>query len=161
MRKEVKSQTKMGCRIDLVWKALAKDVKLLLPILAPNLVKDVQLIQGDGGLGTVYLFNFGPDVGRVRYQKEKISEYNESVHRLGFEVIEGGHLLLGFSHYETIFQLTSSSDRDDETLIDFTVTYESSSQSQSQDHDDDVFTSNTISSTLAFLKILENYLLSS
>lgn len=86
----------------------------------------------------------------MTYQKEKISELDESLHRIALEVIEGGHLNLGFSYYNTIFQLTATGEV--ETLIDVTVAYESETE-------DDALPSKTTSSTLAFIKNLENYLL--
>lgn len=60
MIKEVKTQAKIGVGLDLLWKALVKDLKFTIPDMIPNLVKDADVIEGDGGLGTVYLFNFGP-----------------------------------------------------------------------------------------------------
>ena len=89
-------------------------------------------------------------VKTMTYQKEKISELNESIHRIALEVVEGGHLNLGFSHYKTIFQLTAT--RDQDTLIDVTVAYEI-------DAEDDSLPSKTVSSMLAYIKQLENFLL--
>lgn len=58
--KEVKTHATVGVGIDALWKALAKDLTFVIPKIIPNLVKSVQLIEGDGGIGTVFLFNFGP-----------------------------------------------------------------------------------------------------
>ena len=60
MIKEVKTQVNVGVGVDVLWKALAKDLKDILPKMMPNLVKDAEMLEGDGGLGTIYLFNFGP-----------------------------------------------------------------------------------------------------
>ncbi|KAL9444170.1 hypothetical protein AB3S75_017368 [Citrus x aurantiifolia] len=62
MKKEVKSQAKVCVGAGALWKALAKDLRFVIPIIIPNLVKQVQFIEGDGGLGTVLLFNFRFDV---------------------------------------------------------------------------------------------------
>lgn len=59
MKKEVKSQTKVCVGVGALRKALAKVVRFVIPIIIPNLVKQVQVIEGDGGPGTVLLFNFG------------------------------------------------------------------------------------------------------
>ncbi|XP_015583566.1 phytohormone-binding protein [Ricinus communis] len=149
MVKEVKTQAKIGVGVDILWKALAKNLKFIIPKMIPNLVKDAEVIEGDGGLGTVYLFNFGPDIKTMTYQKEKISELDDSLHRIALQVIEGGHLNLGFSYYNTIFQLTAIGEG--ETLIDVTVAYES-------EIEDDTMPSKTKSSTLAYISSLENYL---
>lgn len=60
MIKEVKTQASVGVGLDILWKVLAKDLKAILPKIIPNLVKDADMIEGDGGIGTVYLFRFGP-----------------------------------------------------------------------------------------------------
>jgi len=150
MRKESKTQVKVGVGIEAFWRALSKDLASILPKAIPNLVKDVQVIEGNGGLGTVMLLNFGSDVANLRYQKEKIVEFEESLHRFGLQVIEGGHLNFGFSSYKTIFQLTSSGDS--ETIVDFEVVYETQAEESHMPHQ-------TTKSTLTFIKCLENYLL--
>ena len=59
MAKEAKAQVKVRVGIEAMSKALAKDPRFVLPRIMPNVVKDVQVIEGDGSLGTVFLFNFG------------------------------------------------------------------------------------------------------
>ena len=59
MAKEAKAQVKVRVGIEAMSKALAKDLRFVLPRIMPNVVKDVQVIEGDGSLGTVFLFNFG------------------------------------------------------------------------------------------------------
>lgn len=86
----------------------------------------------------------------MTYQKERVTEFDEFVHRIGLEVIEGGHLNHGFSHYKTTFQLTSTGEQ--ETLIDVTISYESQVE-------EDTIPSNSASSTLVFIKHMENYLM--
>ena len=49
-------------------------------------------------------------------------DLDESLHQIGMQVVEGGHLNLGFSSYKTIFQLTANDDS--ETLINAKVVYE-------------------------------------
>lgn len=57
--KEEKSQTKVRVGIEALWRALAKEINFVLPKTIPNLVRNVEVIEGDGGFGTVYLINFG------------------------------------------------------------------------------------------------------
>lgn len=59
VRKEVQTQARVGAGIEALWIALAKDLRLILSKIIPNLVKDVEVIEGDGGLATVSLFHFG------------------------------------------------------------------------------------------------------
>ena len=94
--------------------------------------------------------NFLSGLKTMTYQKERVTEFDEFVHRIGLEVIEGGHLNHGFSHYKTTFQLTSTGEQ--ETLIDVTISYESQVE-------EDTIPSNSASSTLVFIKHMENYLM--
>ena len=57
MIEELKPQAKVGVGLNALWKALTKELRFVVPIVLPNIVKDVELIEGDGGLGTL-LFNF-------------------------------------------------------------------------------------------------------
>lgn len=91
------------------------------------------------------------DASNIIYQKEKIVELDESVHTIGLQVIEGGHLNHGFSSYKTSFQLTAI-DQDHETLVSFTVTYE-------YEVEDTTMPSKSTQAALAFIKNLESYLL--
>lgn len=56
MAKEAKAQVKVGVSIKALWKALAKDLRFILPNIMPN-VQRVELIEGDGGLGSVWLLH--------------------------------------------------------------------------------------------------------
>ncbi|KAK9938195.1 hypothetical protein M0R45_014948 [Rubus argutus] len=152
MVKQIKTETKVAVGIEPLWKALSKDLRFVAPKIAPNLVKNVELIEGDGtSISTVLLFSFGSDASKIIYQKEKIVELDESVHTIGLQVIEGGHLNHGFSLYKTSFQLTAI-DQDHETLVSFTVTYE-------YEDEDTTMPSKSTQAALAFIKNLESYLL--
>lgn len=90
------------------------------------------------------------DVPKMSYQKEKIVELDETVHKIGLQVIEGGHLNFGFSSYKTTFQLTPI--QEEETMVSVEVTYES-------EVEDSSMPSKTAKSVLAFIRSLECYLL--
>ncbi|XP_057460678.1 phytohormone-binding protein CSBP-like [Actinidia eriantha] len=152
MTKEAKAQVKVQVGIEAIWKALAKDLRFVLPRIMPGVVRDVQVIEGDGGLGTVFLFNFGSDVSNIRYQKEKLVDLDESLHQIGLQVVEGGHLNLGFSSYKTTFQLIANGDS--ETLINAKVVYEVEADQKTT-----IIPEKTLMSSVAFIEHLENYLL--
>ncbi|KAF5461019.1 hypothetical protein F2P56_020848 [Juglans regia] len=150
---EVRTQAKAAVGLDILWKALTKELRFVVPKAIPNLVKDVEMIEGDGGLGSVLLFNFCSDASPMTYQREKIVELEESLHQIALEVIEGGHLNHGFSSYKTTFMLTAIGEQ--ETLVDIKVSYQF-------DQKDDRITKmplKTTDSTLYFIKCLETYLL--
>lgn len=57
--KELNTQTEVSVGVEILWQALAKDLKVIVPKVLPHIVKDVEVIEGDGGLGTILLFTFG------------------------------------------------------------------------------------------------------
>ncbi|KAK7855037.1 phytohormone-binding protein [Quercus suber] len=152
MIEEVKAQAKVGVGLNALWKALTKELRFVVPKVLPNIVKDVELIEGDGGLGTLLLFNFfSGDVSVAVCQKEEIVELEESLHRIALQVLEGGHLNKGFSFYKTTFQLNAIAKQ--ETLVDVTVSSETETDQES------TMPSKTIEATLEFLKCLETYIM--
>ncbi|RZC50795.1 hypothetical protein C5167_019213 [Papaver somniferum] len=118
------AQTCVEVDIGILWEALAKDLWLILPKVIPNLVKEVQLLEGNGGLGTLMLIHFGSEVTNAAFQKEKIVELDENEYRFGLEVIQGGHLNHGFTYYATTFKLSKEIGVKKQTLVDITITYD-------------------------------------
>lgn len=60
MAMEARSQAKVVVGVEVLWKALSQDLMFVLPKVAPNLVREVEILEGDGGLATVMLVHFGP-----------------------------------------------------------------------------------------------------
>ncbi|KAH6795723.1 hypothetical protein C2S51_036709 [Perilla frutescens var. frutescens] len=151
MAREETGQLKVAVGIEPLWGALVKDLGSLLVTIIPDFVTEAETLQGDGGFGTVYLFKFGPGVPNMSYQKEEVVELDETLHRIGLQVIEGGRLGLGFSFYKNSFQLTAIGDS--ETLVDLTVNYVTECQ------ETNVPPGETVKSGVAFIQSLETYLL--
>ncbi|KAL1363307.1 hypothetical protein HN51_011513 [Arachis hypogaea] len=155
MVKEFITQAEVGVGLETLWTALAKDFPNIVPKALPDIVKDVQLTEGNGGIGTILIFNFLPDARSVtHYQREKITEFDEVNHEIGLQVIEGGYLNQGLTYYKTTFQLSSIEDH--RTLVNVKISYDHESSSEVEES---VKTSKTSQSTLFFLKSLEKYLL--
>ncbi|KAK2408481.1 phytohormone-binding protein CSBP [Trifolium repens] len=152
MVKEFKTQTTLNVGLETLWKAQSKDFILIAPKVLPNIVKDVQVIEGDGGVGTVLIFNFLPGISEVNYQREVITEFDELSHEIGLEVVEGGYLNQGLSYYKTTFQFSAITEN--KTLVNVKISYDHES-----DIDEKVKPTKTSQSTLFYLQRLENYLL--
>ncbi|CAL1352792.1 unnamed protein product [Linum trigynum] len=158
MIKEVKGQAKVGLGLDVIWKSLTKELQFIIPKLMPEHVEEGHVLEGDGGLGTVFLFNFSQNIKTLGYQKEKIVELDETLHLLGLQVVEGGHLDHSFSYYKTTFQLTAANDTaTTETIVDVTVAYEFQAEPVKVSHTH--MPSITMAHSLKFVKSLESYLL--
>lgn len=77
-------------------------------------------------------------------------KYDESLHEIALEILEGGHLDHGFSSYTTAFKLTEVSEA--ETLNDIKVLYETIPE---HTH----IPGETIKATFLFINNLKNHLL--
>ncbi|TKY66570.1 Phytohormone-binding protein [Spatholobus suberectus] len=152
MIKEFNTQTEVSVRLEALWAALSKDIMTIVPKVLPNIVKDVQLIEGDGGVGTILIFNFLSGVSLLSYQKEKITELDEISHEIGLQVIEGGYLNQGLSYYKTSFQLSAIAEH--KTSVNVKISYDHES-----DIEERVKPTKTTESTLFYLRRLEKYLL--
>ncbi|GKB56151.1 fructan 6-exohydrolase, partial [Tanacetum coccineum] len=91
----------MCCDQRLLWKAMSIDIRHITPKVLPNMVSEVDLLEGDEGYGSMLLFKFCPYVPKVTFQREKIVEFDELVHYIALEILEGGHLDHGFLKYTT------------------------------------------------------------
>eukprot|EP01018_Ginkgo_biloba_P021978 Gb_15130 [translate_table: standard] len=132
-----------------VWKTFSKDWVDLFPKLLPNIFSSIQIMEGDGGVGTVVMLKFGPGVhGGIEYQKEKIVEMDEEKRSIALEVLEGGHRELGFSYYKARFEMKETGDHS--TAIECTVEYETVQG--------DPVVTHTTESALFVFKAIENYL---
>ncbi|CAJ1978602.1 unnamed protein product [Sphenostylis stenocarpa] len=152
MTKEFSEKTEVSVGLEALWQAMSKDLGVTVAKVIPNIVKDVKLVEGDGGVGTIFLFTFFSGVTPVSYQKEKITELDEISHEIGLQVVEGGYLEQGFSYYKTTFQLSATGE--DKTLVNVKIFF--NHESETEENAQPV---KTAESALHFLRCLETYLL--
>ncbi|XP_054814370.1 phytohormone-binding protein-like isoform X2 [Prosopis cineraria] len=153
MVKEFNTQTEVSVGLEILWQALSKDLAAIAPKVNPQLVKEVQMIEGDGGVGTILLFTLCSSGSTVGYQKEKISELDAVSREIGIEVVEGGYLNRGFSYFKTRFQLSAKAE--DQTVVDVKIYYES----ENEEISDQIKTAE--STYFHFFRKLEKYLFNS
>ncbi|KAK2993015.1 hypothetical protein RJ640_004527 [Escallonia rubra] len=164
MRREVIMQTRIGVSVEAFWTALSKNLRFIVPHFLPNLVKDVEVAEGDEGLGTVLQFNYFPETlknvheiraklvqfaSTVTYQKEKIAELDTFMHRIGLK-IRRGSLESRLLSYEPNYQLTGREDQQG-TLVNIKVVYEIEREETCMPED-------VSKSILANMKSFETYL---
>ncbi|KAK4285979.1 hypothetical protein QN277_002601 [Acacia crassicarpa] len=113
-----------------------------------EVVKDVQFIEGDGGVGTILLFTLRSSGG---FQKERISELDAVSREIGIEVVEGGYLNRGFSYFKPTFRLSAKSEH--QILVNVKIRYESENEEMSEQ------IKAAESTHFNFFKKLEKYLL--
>ncbi|KAG9459539.1 hypothetical protein H6P81_004047 [Aristolochia fimbriata] len=74
-----------------LWKASA-DVPTLIPKLMPNVVTSIELVKGNGGVGSVKQFNFGEALKDVKYVKDRIDVLDHENKVYKYTIVEGGQI---------------------------------------------------------------------
>ncbi|BAT79338.1 hypothetical protein LR48_Vigan04g152100 [Vigna angularis] len=151
MTKELSDTTEVSVGLEALWQAFSKDLAVTVVKVIPNIVKDATVVEGDGGVGTVFLFKFFSGVSPVSYQKEKITELDEISHEIGLQVVEGGFLEKGFSYFKTSFQLSAVAE--EKTLVKVKISFDSESEIA-----ENVQPVKSLESVLSFVRCLETYL---
>ncbi|XP_008226687.1 phytohormone-binding protein-like [Prunus avium] len=152
--KEKKDQKTVGVGVEALWRAMAKDTVTVIPKIMPSIVRSIEVIEGDGGLGSVLLLNLGDHhVESKRKQTEKIVELDDSEYRFALKVLEGPALTLrNFSALTTSFQLSKIGEQ--ETLVDMKVVYETEKE---EANTGDI----ALQPAISYIQFLEKYVLES
>ncbi|KAA8548704.1 hypothetical protein F0562_000388 [Nyssa sinensis] len=75
-----------------IFKATILDSHNLIPKLMPQAIKSIEIIQGDGGPGSIKQINFA-EGGNFNYMKHRIDELNEKTYTYTYTLIEGDALM--------------------------------------------------------------------
>ncbi|KAL7104887.1 hypothetical protein ACP275_07G009800 [Erythranthe tilingii] len=75
-----------------LFKALILDSDNLIPQIAPQAIKNVEILQGDGGPGTIKQINFAPG-SEFKYMKHRIDALDEENMSYNYTLIEGDPLM--------------------------------------------------------------------
>ncbi|KAJ7566676.1 hypothetical protein O6H91_02G114200 [Diphasiastrum complanatum] len=92
MAQVLATQVELKVPAKAIWKAFAVDGHLLLPKVVPQVISSVEILEGDGGVGTVRLVKFGPAVPGIPTVKEKIETLDEEKLTISIVGLEGGPL---------------------------------------------------------------------
>ncbi|RWR76477.1 pathogenesis-related protein 1-like protein [Cinnamomum micranthum f. kanehirae] len=93
-----------------LWKAGIRDALNLLPKIMPEVIASYQLLQGDGGVGSIRQLNFTLAFEAFTYVKDRVDIMDDEKHVFKYTVIEGGEIGNKLKSYssEIQFQATSS-----------------------------------------------------
>ncbi|XP_048553558.1 norbelladine synthase-like [Triticum urartu] len=95
----------------------------LIPQLLPHVLSKVELVEGDGGVGTILLVTFPPQGdSEPRSYKEKFNVIDNEKYIKEAETIEGGFLDLGFRKHLMRIEIVGK--EDGKSVIRSTVEYE-------------------------------------
>ncbi|XP_047069107.1 norbelladine synthase-like [Lolium rigidum] len=94
----------------------------LVPQLLPDMLSKVELVDGDGGVGTVLLLTFPPGTPGLEFYKEKFVKVDNQNYVKEAIVVEGGFLNYGFTEYLVRFEITGKTE--ETSVIRSTIEYE-------------------------------------
>ncbi|KAL9243701.1 hypothetical protein vseg_017557 [Gypsophila vaccaria] len=105
MKGELSSEIEVNVVASKAWELygtleLAKFVEQNLP-----LVDKIELVQGDGRVGTIFNIVFAPGTPGLSSYKEKYIKVDHEKYIKEAEVIEGGYLDFGFTLYRVRFEI--------------------------------------------------------
>ncbi|XP_057774082.1 norbelladine synthase-like [Salvia miltiorrhiza] len=100
---------------------LAKIVEEALP----DLISKIDVVQGDGGAGTVIELFFAPGMeGGLKSYKEKFTVVDEEKRVKETEVVEGGYLDMGFRVYRVRLEVREVEGNEKQCITRATIEYE-------------------------------------
>ncbi|CAL5337927.1 hypothetical protein CsSME_00021264 [Camellia sinensis var. sinensis] len=91
------------------FKALILNGDNLIPKLMPQAFKSIELIQGDGGVGSIKQINFA-EGGPFKSVKHRVDEVNEEACKYNYTLIEGDVLMDKFEKICYEIELVASPD---------------------------------------------------
>ncbi|KAI8009467.1 Major strawberry allergen Fra a 1.06 [Camellia lanceoleosa] len=91
------------------FKALILNGDNLIPKLMPQAFKSIELIQGDGGAGSIKQINFA-EGGPFKFVKHRVDEVNEEAYKYNYTLIEGDVLMGKFEKICYEIELVASAD---------------------------------------------------
>ncbi|KAI9093382.1 hypothetical protein K1719_027396 [Acacia pycnantha] len=157
MGKEIiKAETEVSIGLEKLWQILSNpnEFVAIAPNIVPEQIKEMQVIEGDGGVGTIILttpWSILPGSAGASYQ-EKITELDAAAHEIAFEYVEGGFMDRGFSYLKTNMKLCAKGEN--KTEVNVKITYESYIDEESTHR----LSKTAVSSALNFLSSLGKYL---
>ncbi|KAG6541170.1 hypothetical protein Mapa_017467 [Marchantia paleacea] len=104
-------EVELGVPAAVMWVAL-KDQNTVLPKLMPELVASIDIVEGEGGPGSVRLVKFGSMIPDGGFVKDRIVSLDVEGFTVVSEEVEGGHLAqFGFTKWLQTLKLISTGDR--------------------------------------------------
>ncbi|OAY41762.1 norbelladine synthase [Manihot esculenta] len=116
-------ETPVGVPADVVWDAYrGLELGRLVDQLLPDVIGKVEVVQGDGGVGTIVKLTFPAGTPGVGYLKEIFTKIDDDDRVKETEIIEGGYKDLGFDLFRCRLEII---EKDAESsIIRSTLEYE-------------------------------------
>nr|P93105.2 RecName: Full=Probable intracellular pathogenesis-related protein T1 [Catharanthus roseus] len=90
-----------------LFKAFVLDVGTLINKALPNVIKSVEILQGDGGAGTIKLVHFG-EGGPVPSVKHHVEELDKDNMSYKYSIVDGEALMPGLQSISYVIKIEPS-----------------------------------------------------
>ncbi|XP_077234292.1 norbelladine synthase-like [Tasmannia lanceolata] len=123
MHGELLHELEVGLPDGVVWEVYGTlELANLVGKLLPNIIEKIELVEGDGGVGTVLLLTFPKGTPGLTSYKEKFVMIDNEKRVKDVDVVEGGYLDLGFSLFQIRLEIIEKDV--DSSIIRSTIFYE-------------------------------------
>ncbi|WCJ23359.1 Major strawberry allergen Fra a 1-A [Euphorbia peplus] len=93
-----------------IFNAIVLDLPKLLPKVLPQVIKSVDILEGDGGVGSVRKINFAGEGESIMYVKERMESIDEEKLTHSYTIIEGDVLMGKFEKITNEVKIESNPD---------------------------------------------------
>ncbi|XP_038901967.1 norbelladine synthase-like [Benincasa hispida] len=119
---QLRHETGIQAPATVVWQLFGSlELGRLVEKRLSNLFEKIEVVEGDGGEGTVLNLIFAPGLGMPSY-KEKFTKIDNENRIKEAEVVEGGYLDIGFTLYRVRFKIIENGE--DSCIVESTIEYE-------------------------------------
>ena len=123
MRGHVTNELDVPLPADDVWAVYGSpDLPRMITYLEPGVFEKLDIVEGDGGEGTVIHIVLAPGNGGPRAWEEKFVEINHKTRTKVARQINGGFLDIGFTLYQDVFKVIEKDANS--CIIQSTVAYD-------------------------------------
>ncbi|KAJ9185617.1 hypothetical protein P3X46_005226 [Hevea brasiliensis] len=123
MRGQQSVETPVGVPATIVWDAYrGLELGRLVDQLLGDVIGKVEVVQGDGGVGTIIKLTFPPGTPGIGYLKEIFTKIDDDNRVKETELIEGGYKDLGFDLFRCRLEIIEKDAKS--SIIRSTVEYE-------------------------------------
>ncbi|KAK8928415.1 hypothetical protein KSP39_PZI017373 [Platanthera zijinensis] len=119
-------ETLYAVNVDRAWNAFVIDAHNLLPKILPDIISQAVIVEGDGGIGTVYNIDFTQAVSEFRFVKHKVVGLDSDCYKIEDAVVDGGYIGSRLKSYIFVQKFEEKFEEEGEgsTVVKLTVEYE-------------------------------------
>ncbi|KAA0041657.1 hypothetical protein IC582_007412 [Cucumis melo] len=123
MVREISDESEIQAPAAKVWKLYGGlEIAKFIPVHLPNLIHKIEVLEGDGGEGTLLHVTFAHGLGGPTSYKEKFVKIDNENRIKIAEMVEGGYLDLGFTLYKFRVEIIEKSE--ESCIVKSSVEYE-------------------------------------